>query len=149
MRIIFQILKTIAAPWISAVLCHSLDPTQTQGLVSTEAVLVIKGISSTNRLDNSHTFGSSFIVLSLIWSFYVPSSLIFCQKALRCRLRLWSLHVLLLFCSVNSKQQMKNSHHSFFLHTAALQVLEHGQRVFLFITLIICTIFKAWISIGK
>lgn len=45
MRImIFQILKTIAAPWISAVLCHSLDPTPTWGLVSMEAMLVIKDI---------------------------------------------------------------------------------------------------------
>lgn len=79
-----------------------LDPNQTGGLVSMEAMLVIKDISSTNRLVNSHAFGSSFIVPSLIWSFYVLSSLIFCQKALHCRLRLWCLHVLLLSCSVNS-----------------------------------------------
>jgi len=97
-----------------------------------EAMLVIKDISSTNRLVNSHAFGSSFIVLSLIWSFYVPSSLIFCQKALCCRLRLWCLHVLLLSCSVNSKQEMKNLRHGSFLHTAALQVLQHGQSVVLF-----------------
>lgn len=146
---IFQILKTVAAPWISAVLCHFVEPMRTRGLVSMEAVLVIKDISSTNRLVNSHAFGSSFIVLSLIWSFYVSFSLIFCQKALRCRLRLWCLHALLFSCSVNSKQEMKNLHRSLFLYAVALQVLEHGQSVFYFITLIICTFFKAWISIDK
>lgn len=114
-----RIINTIAVLWISAVLCHSLDPTQTRGLVSMEAMLVIKDIYSTNRLVNSHTFGSNFIVLSLIWGFYVPT-LIFCQKALHCRLRLWCLHVSLLRCSVNSQQRMKNVCHSSFLHTAAL-----------------------------
>lgn len=105
--VIFQTLKAISAPSLSAVLCHSLDPAQTQGLVSVEAMLVVRGISSTNRLVNSHTFGSSFIVLSLIWNFYVPSPLIFCQKVLCCRLRLWCLHVLLLSCSVNSNKRWK------------------------------------------
>lgn len=86
--VIFLILKTIAAPSLPAVLCHSLDPAQTQGLVSMEAMLFIRDISSTNRLVNALAFGSSFIVLSLIWNFPVPFSLIFCQKALCCTLRL-------------------------------------------------------------
>lgn len=95
-------------------------------------MLVIKDISSTNSLVNSHAFGSSFTVLTLIWSFNIASSLIFCQKALHYRLRLWCLHVLPLSCSVNSKQEMKNLRHSSFHHTASLQALKHGQRVFPF-----------------
>lgn len=129
--VIFQTPKAIAAPSLSAVLCHSLDPAQTQGLVSVEAKLVVRDISSTNRLVNSHAFGSSFIVSSLIWNFYVPSSLIFCQKVLCCRQRLWCLHVLLLSCSVNSKQEMKTLHQSSFLQKAASQVLYRGQSIFL------------------
>lgn len=133
MRIVmFQILKTIAAPSLSAVLCRSSDPAQTQGLVSMEAMLVFGDISSTNRLVNSHAFGSSFIVLSLICNLYVPSSLIFCQKLLCCRLKLWCLHVSLLSCSVSSKQEMKTLHQKSFLQKAALQVLHHGQNMFLF-----------------
>lgn len=141
---IFQILKTIAAPSLSAVLCHSLDPAQTQGLVSMEAMLVMRHIPSTNRLVNSHTFGSSFIVLSLIWNFYVPSSLIFCQKALYygvCMfyfsIALWTANRWKPYIRIPSfrKQHYKS--------------LIMDKACFCLITLIICTFLKAWIAIDK